>query len=65
MSSSFSRRRLLQAAGATAVASAAGSVIGSAPTLAAPIPARSDAGESTSPFDLGQVRLTASRFSSA
>ncbi|MGW3567958.1 beta-L-arabinofuranosidase domain-containing protein, partial [Streptomyces sp. NPDC000941] len=62
MSSSVSRRRLLQAAGATAVASAAESVIGSLPARAASGPARADIGVSAYPFELGQVQLTASRW---
>lgn len=62
MSSSVSRRRLLRAAGATAVASAAESVVGSAPARAASGPARADIGTSAHPFELTQVRLTASRW---
>ncbi|MBE8523974.1 glycoside hydrolase family 127 protein [Amycolatopsis sp. H6(2020)] len=66
MTSSFSRRRLLQAAGATAIASAAGPAVGWAPTAAAATaavgPVRPDAGVSAFPFELGQVRLTASRW---
>ncbi|MET9830758.1 beta-L-arabinofuranosidase domain-containing protein [Streptomyces sp. NPDC006385] len=62
MSSSLSRRRLLQAAGATAAASAAGSLIGSSPAQAAVPPARADFGVLVHPFELGQVRLTASRW---
>ncbi len=67
VTSSFSRRRLLQAAGATAIASAAGPVIGWAPAAsaagtAAVGPVRPDTGVSAFPFDLGQVRLTASRW---
>ncbi|WP_405771240.1 beta-L-arabinofuranosidase domain-containing protein [Streptomyces sp. NBC_01538] len=63
MSSSVSRRRLLQAAGATAAASATGLFVGSSPALAAAVPpARADIGVSAHPFDLGQVRLTASRW---
>ncbi|WP_410606633.1 beta-L-arabinofuranosidase domain-containing protein [Amycolatopsis sp. lyj-109] len=66
MTSSFSRRRLLQAAGATAIASAAGPAIGWAPAASAVTaavgPVRPDAGVSASPFELGQVRLTASRW---
>lgn len=62
MSSSVSRRRLLQAAGATAVASAAESVVGSSPARAESAPARAGIEVSASPFELGQVRLTASRW---
>ncbi|WP_055532251.1 beta-L-arabinofuranosidase domain-containing protein [Streptomyces graminilatus] len=66
MSPSVSRRRLLQVAGATAVASAAGPLVGSSPALAATAlavpPARADIGVSAHPFDLGQVRLTTSRW---
>ncbi|WP_206794186.1 beta-L-arabinofuranosidase domain-containing protein [Amycolatopsis sp. MtRt-6] len=73
MTSPFSRRRLLQAAGATAIASAAGSAAGWAPAAsaaAAPAalaaaaagPVRPDLGVSAYPFELGQVRLTASRW---
>ena len=63
MSSYVSRRRLLQAAGATAAASATGVFVGSSPALAAAVaPARADIGVSAYAFDLGQVRLTASRW---
>ncbi|MFJ4328527.1 beta-L-arabinofuranosidase domain-containing protein [Streptomyces tricolor] len=62
MSSSVSRRRLLQLAGATAAASATGSFIGASPARAAVPPARADIGVSAHPFALGQVRLTASRW---
>ncbi|KOX06472.1 hypothetical protein ADK65_01690 [Streptomyces sp. NRRL B-1140] len=62
MSSSVSRRRLLQAAGATAAAAATGSFTGAAPARAAAPPARPDIGVSAHPFALGQVRLTASRW---
>ncbi|WP_030735151.1 beta-L-arabinofuranosidase domain-containing protein [Streptomyces sp. NRRL S-31] len=62
MSSSVSRRRLLQVAGATAAASATGSLIGASPARAAVPPARADIGVSAHPFALGQVRLTASRW---
>lgn len=58
LSSSLSRRRLLQVAGATA----AGSVLGSSPAQAAIAPARTDIGTSAQPFQLGQVQLTASRW---
>src|SRR5687768_398062 len=59
---SLSRRGLLQAAGAAAVASAAGPAISAAPASAALPPARPDIGVSAYAFDLGQVRLTASRW---
>jgi DUF1680 family protein len=62
MSSSFSRRRLLQAAGVAAMASAAGPVLGSSTARAAVPPVRADIGVSAYPFDIGQVRLTASRW---
>ncbi|MDT0446213.1 beta-L-arabinofuranosidase domain-containing protein [Streptomyces johnsoniae] len=62
MSPSVSRRRLLQAAAATAAASAAGSAIGHSPARAATAPALADIGVSAHPFELGQVRLTASRW---
>ncbi|WP_344948554.1 beta-L-arabinofuranosidase domain-containing protein [Actinomadura miaoliensis] len=58
MSSSVSRRRFLEAAGAVAVTSVAGSAVGRSPARAAAAPV----GASASPFDLGQVRLTASRW---
>ncbi len=63
--SPLSRRRLLQAAGVGALASAAGgaSVFPTKSADAAVIPpARPDIGVSAYPFDLGQVRLTAGRF---
>ncbi|MFD6277100.1 beta-L-arabinofuranosidase domain-containing protein [Streptomyces sp. NPDC060209] len=62
MPHSFSRRRLLQAAGATAAASAAAPLLGSTPARAAVPPARTDIGVSAYAFDFGQVRLTASRW---
>ncbi|MEU6784932.1 beta-L-arabinofuranosidase domain-containing protein [Nonomuraea angiospora] len=58
---SLSRRRLLQAAGATVAFSAAGQVIGTSSALAALPWARSDIGVSAYEFDLGQVRLTTGR----
>jgi hypothetical protein len=64
-SSPLSRRRLLQAAGVGALASAAGGagVFWTESADAAVIPpARADIGVSAFPFDLGQVRLTAGRF---
>ncbi|MFV2088639.1 beta-L-arabinofuranosidase domain-containing protein [Micromonospora sp. LOL_021] len=67
MSSSFlSRRRLLQAAGATAVVSATGvttsTVLGAAPAAAALPPARPDIGVAAYGFDVGQAQLTTSRW---
>ncbi|MDT9684240.1 glycoside hydrolase family 127 protein [Streptomyces sp. TRM76323] len=62
MSSSVSRRRLLQLAGITAAATAAGPLAGHSPARAAIPPARADIGALAFPFDLGQVRLTASRW---
>ncbi|MFI7436347.1 beta-L-arabinofuranosidase domain-containing protein [Micromonospora haikouensis] len=65
MSLSINRRRLLQAAGATAVASAAGTTFAGAQPAAAALvvpPARPDTGVSAYPFELGQVRLTAGRW---
>ncbi|MFF5362007.1 beta-L-arabinofuranosidase domain-containing protein [Streptomyces scabiei] len=62
MASPVSRRRLLQAAGATAAASAAGSLIGSSTASAAVPPARADIGVLAHPFGLDQVRLTAGRW---
>ena len=62
MSSSVSRRRLLQIAGATAAASATGTFMGASPAHAAIPPARADIGVSAHPFALDQVRLTASRW---
>ncbi|MET8231667.1 beta-L-arabinofuranosidase domain-containing protein [Micromonospora sp. NPDC005298] len=60
----ISRRRVLQAAGATAVVSATGAtVIGASAASAAVVPpARTDIGVSAYPFDPGQVRLTAGRW---
>ncbi|GAA4153689.1 beta-L-arabinofuranosidase domain-containing protein [Actinomadura keratinilytica] len=58
MSSSVSRRRFLEAAGAVAAASVAASAAGRSPARAAVAPV----GESARPFDFGQVRLTASRW---
>lgn len=63
MSSSVSRRRLLQIAGATATATATGSLLDSSPALAAVVPpVRADTGALAEPFELGEVRLTASRW---
>ncbi|PRY36749.1 beta-L-arabinofuranosidase domain-containing protein [Umezawaea tangerina] len=62
MSSSLSRRRLLQAAGVAAAASAAPAVFrGSAEAAVVP-PVRADIGALSQPFDLGQVRLGAGRW---
>ncbi|WP_432933443.1 beta-L-arabinofuranosidase domain-containing protein [Microbispora sp. CA-135349] len=60
--SSFSRRRLFQAAGVAVVASAVGEVAGASAAGAAVAPARPDVGVSAYPFELGQVRLTTSRW---
>ncbi|MFJ3617424.1 beta-L-arabinofuranosidase domain-containing protein [Streptomyces iakyrus] len=62
MSSSVSRRRLLQAVGATAAASATGSSVCASPAHGAAPPARADIGVLAHPFALDQVRLTASRW---
>ncbi|MFI7139291.1 beta-L-arabinofuranosidase domain-containing protein [Streptomyces massasporeus] len=62
MSSSVSRRRLLQVVGATAAASATDSFIDASSARAAVPPARAAIGVSAHPFALGQVRLTASRW---
>ncbi|MGC9671369.1 beta-L-arabinofuranosidase domain-containing protein [Planosporangium sp. 12N6] len=63
MSSSLSRRRLLQATGAAAVASAVVSATRSGTAWAADVaPVRPEAGVSAFAFDLGQVRLTTSRW---
>lgn len=63
MTSSLSRRRLLQIAGTTAAASATGPLLGTAPAHAAVVPpVRADIGALAHPFALGQVRLTASRW---
>jgi DUF1680 family protein len=59
----MSRRRLLQAAGAGALASTTGdALLGASPAAAAVTPPRPDLGVSAFPFDLGQVRLTAGRW---
>ncbi|WNZ07043.1 beta-L-arabinofuranosidase domain-containing protein [Streptomyces sp. 11x1] len=62
MSSSLSRRRLLQAAGVTVVASVTGPLVGASSARAVVLPARADIGVSAHPFEIGQVRLTASRW---
>ncbi|MFC5671433.1 hypothetical protein, partial [Streptomyces incanus] len=63
MTSSLSRRRLLQIAGATASASATGPLLGAAPAHAAVVPpVRADIGALAHPFALGQVRLTVMMF---
>ncbi|MDT9699086.1 beta-L-arabinofuranosidase domain-containing protein [Streptomyces sp. P17] len=63
MSLPLSRRRLLQAAGASVAASATGSLLGGTPAHAAVVPpVRSDIGALVHPFELGQVRLSASRW---
>ena len=62
MSSSLSRRKLFQAAGVAAAATAMPSLVtGSAQAATLP-PARGDAGVSAYPFDLSEVRLTAGRW---
>ncbi|WP_020639026.1 beta-L-arabinofuranosidase domain-containing protein [Amycolatopsis balhimycina] len=53
---------MLQAVGVTAIASVAGPAIGWEHAVAATGPVRPDAGVSAFAFDLGQVRLTASRW---
>src|SRR5689334_21410487 len=60
----LSRRRLLQATGAGVVAgvAAAAGVVDVRSAAASVPPARADFGVSAYPFDLGQVRLTASRW---
>ncbi|AYN42758.1 hypothetical protein D9753_32165 [Streptomyces dangxiongensis] len=63
MSSHVNRRRLLQIAGATVAASAVGPLSGNAAARAAALPpVRTDIGTGALPFDLGRVRLTASRW---
>ncbi|MER5831307.1 beta-L-arabinofuranosidase domain-containing protein [Streptomyces sp. NPDC002130] len=59
MTSSVSRRRLLQGAAATA---ATGSFVSASPAQAAAPPARAEIGVLAHPFALDQVRLTASRW---
>ncbi|SOB88688.1 beta-L-arabinofuranosidase domain-containing protein [Streptomyces sp. 1331.2] len=58
----FSRRAMFRATGAAAVAAAAGPVLGPVTAAADTPPVRSDVGVSTVPFELGQVRLTSSRW---
>lgn len=58
----MNRRHLLQAAGLTTLAATVGSLAGATAATAALTPARPDIGVSAYPFDLGQVRLTASRW---
>ncbi|ETK36751.1 beta-L-arabinofuranosidase domain-containing protein [Microbispora sp. ATCC PTA-5024] len=65
MSSFISRRRLLQATGMAAVAavgSAVESAVGVRAAQATVNPVRGETGVSASAFDMGQVRLTASRW---
>ncbi|MFD5825899.1 beta-L-arabinofuranosidase domain-containing protein [Lentzea sp. NPDC060358] len=62
MSSSLSRRRLLQAAGVAALATASPALTPGAAQAAAVPPARGDAGVSAFPFDLTEVRLTQGRW---
>ncbi|PZG24298.1 hypothetical protein C1I95_00740 [Micromonospora craterilacus] len=59
---SLNRRHVLQAAGAAAVATAVGPTLAAGAARAALPPARPDIGVAAFPFDLGQVRLTASRW---
>ncbi|MGW2815608.1 beta-L-arabinofuranosidase domain-containing protein [Streptomyces sp. NPDC001415] len=59
---SVSRRRLLHIAGATAAAAATGPFIGGSSARAATPSARTAVGVLAQPFELGQVRLTASRW---
>src|ERR1041384_3240479 len=64
-SSSLSRRRLLQAAGAGALVSVAAdpALLTATPATAAVVPpVRADIGVSAYPFELGQVRLTSGRW---
>ena len=62
-SSPLTRRHLLKVAGVATVATAAGPLIGGGRADAAVVPpVRSDIGVSAFPFDLGQVRLTTSRW---
>ncbi|ONI93078.1 hypothetical protein ALI22I_00240, partial [Saccharothrix sp. ALI-22-I] len=64
-SSALNRRRLLQAAGVAALATAAPALVPSvAPVAGAAVvpPVRDDIGASAFPFELDQVRLTASRW---
>ncbi|XVQ89651.1 beta-L-arabinofuranosidase domain-containing protein [Microbispora siamensis] len=60
--SSFSRRRLLQAAGVAVAASAVNQVVGARGAAAAVAPVRADIGVSAYSFELGQVRLTGGRW---
>ncbi|MFC3890620.1 beta-L-arabinofuranosidase domain-containing protein [Lentzea rhizosphaerae] len=62
MSSSLSRRRLFQAAGVAAVATAAPSLVAGSAHAASVPPVRGDAGVSAFAFDLSEVRLTAGRW---
>lgn len=61
-SASLNRRSLLKAAGVIAAAATGATVIGDSTAEAAESPARSDIGVSAYAFDLGQVRLTTSRW---
>ncbi|WP_086668571.1 beta-L-arabinofuranosidase domain-containing protein [Lentzea kentuckyensis] len=62
MSSSLSRRRLLQAAGVAAIATAVPAQMAGSALAATLPPARGDAGVSAYPFDLSEVRLTSGRW---
>ncbi|MFH9085601.1 beta-L-arabinofuranosidase domain-containing protein [Streptomyces sp. NPDC017673] len=58
-----SRRRLIQLAGTAVAGSTAGPLLGSTAARAAALPpVRADIGTKALPFDLGEVRLTASRW---
>ena len=59
---SLNRRHVLQVAGAAALATAVGPALRGGTANAAIPPARPDLGVSAYAFDLGQVRLTASRW---
>ncbi|ROO59093.1 hypothetical protein EDC02_0878 [Micromonospora sp. Llam0] len=58
----LNRRQLLQAAGAATVASAVGPMVGMSAAAAEVAPVRPDIGVSAYPFEMGQVRLTSSRW---
>ncbi|GAA1171573.1 hypothetical protein F4556_006538 [Kitasatospora gansuensis] len=58
----LSRRTVIKATGVAAVATAAGPALGAASAAAETSPVRPDAGVSTFPFDLGEVKLTSSRW---
>ncbi len=60
--SSLNRRRLLQAAGVAAVASAAPALFRGTAEAAVVPPVRGDIGAAAQPFELGQVRLSTGRW---